>query len=171
MPVDLDEILPASKQKKLVLPSLDSPGGDADGDERAGRSRRPSAARQTRSVDSRGNPTLSRTPSKQPVNKTVTSAATGSANRSSSSARKGPPPEPVFDLVAAKQFCETTDEALSGMTVKELREHVKKLEAMQGLASEVLVYWQQRTDEKIGDREAFEGVIENLVKHARKVRK
>ena len=57
------------------------------------------------------------------------------------------------------------------MTVKELREHIKRLEAMEGVASEVLVYWQQRTDEKIGDREAFEGVIENLVKHARKVRK
>lgn len=187
VPVDLDEILPASKQKKLVLPSLDRRGSstslrgdadaDADSDERAGRSRRPSSAvrAQGKSVDSRGNPTSSRTPSKTPVNKTVTSAAAGagagSTNRSSSSARKGPPPEPVFDLVAAKQLCETTDEALSGMTVKELREHIKRLEAMEGVASEVLVYWQQRTDEKIGDREAFEGVIENLVKHARKVRK
>ncbi|KAK3356129.1 hypothetical protein B0H65DRAFT_414735 [Neurospora tetraspora] len=177
VPVDLDEILPASKQKKLVLPSLDRRGSsaEAEGDDggRAGRSRRPSAALrsgQAQSVDSRGNPS-SRTPSKQPpVNKTV-AAATGSANRSSSSARKGPPPEPVFDLVAAKQLCETTDEALSGMTVKELKEHVQKLYAMQEVAKEVLVYWQQRTDEKIGDREAFEGVIENLVKHARKVRK
>jgi hypothetical protein len=53
----------------------------------------------------------------------------------------------------------------------ELREHVQKLESMQGTAEEVLEYWTKRTDEKIGDREAFEGVIENLVKHARKVRK
>ncbi|KAK3953208.1 hypothetical protein QBC32DRAFT_339402 [Pseudoneurospora amorphoporcata] len=185
VPIDLDEILPASKQKKLVLPSLDRRGSsstslrgdaDAESDERAGRSRRPSAAlrSQAPSVDSRGNPSSSsRTPSKQPVNKPLAAAtnSSGSANRSSSSARKGPPPEPVFDLVAAKQLCETTDEALSGMTVKELREHVAKLEAMQGVAGEVLVYWQKRTDEKIGDREAFEGVIENLVKHARKVRK
>jgi hypothetical protein len=57
------------------------------------------------------------------------------------------------------------------MTVEELSEHVKKLESMQGTAKEVLDYWTKRTDEKIGDREAFEGVIENLVKHARKVRK
>ncbi|KAK1782056.1 hypothetical protein QBC45DRAFT_403639 [Copromyces sp. CBS 386.78] len=185
VPIDLDEILPASKQKKLVLPSLEHRRGssstslrgdaDAESDERAGRSRRPSAAlgrSQAPSVDSRGNPSSSRTPSKQPVNKSLAATGTGSsANRSSSSARKGPPPEPVFDLVAAKQLCETTDEALSGMTVKELREHVAKLEAMQGVAGEVLVYWQKRTDEKIGDREAFEGVIENLVKHARKVRK
>jgi hypothetical protein len=64
-----------------------------------------------------------------------------------------------------------TDEALNGLTMEELREHVGKLEAMQGTANEVLEYWTKRTDEKLGDREAFEGVIENLVKHARKVRK
>lgn len=65
----------------------------------------------------------------------------------------------------------TTDEALSGMTNEELTEHITKLESMQGAAKDALEYWQKRTDEKIGDREAFEGVIENLVKHARKVRK
>jgi hypothetical protein len=65
----------------------------------------------------------------------------------------------------------TTNEALDGMTNGELKAHVAKLEAMQGTAKEILDYWQKRTDEKIGDREAFEGVIENLVKHARKVRK
>lgn len=53
----------------------------------------------------------------------------------------------------------------------ELKEHVKKLEEMEVTAKEVLEYWTARTDEKLGDREAFEGVIENLVKHARKVRK
>lgn len=53
----------------------------------------------------------------------------------------------------------------------ELREHVQKLESIQATAKEVLEYWTKRTDENIGDREAFEGVIENLVKHARKVRK
>lgn len=68
-------------------------------------------------------------------------------------------------------MCAITDEALNGLTMEELQEHVKKLEAMQGTAKEVLEYWTKRTDEKLGDREAFEGVIENLVKHARKVRK
>lgn len=71
----------------------------------------------------------------------------------------------------ARQLCGVTDEALTGMTGEELKEHVAKLEAMQGLAEEALQYWTKKTDEKIGDREAFEGVIENLVKHARKVRK
>ena len=52
-----------------------------------------------------------------------------------------------------------------------MRRRVARLEAMQGTAQGVLTYWQKRTDEKIGDREAFEGVIENLVKHVRKVRK
>jgi len=53
----------------------------------------------------------------------------------------------------------------------ELKEHVKKLESLVGTANEVLDYWTKKTDEKLGDREAFEGVIENLVKHARKTRK
>jgi hypothetical protein len=53
----------------------------------------------------------------------------------------------------------------------ELKDHVKRLEVMQGTAAEALDYWTRKTDETLGDREAFEGVIENLVKHARKVRK
>jgi hypothetical protein len=52
-----------------------------------------------------------------------------------------------------------------------LKEHVAVLEGLKGAAAGVLEYWTKRTDEKLGDREAFEGVIENLVQHARKVRK
>ena len=48
---------------------------------------------------------------------------------------------------------------------------MKRLEALKDISNEVLEYWTKKTDETIGDREAFEGVIENLVKHARKVRK
>lgn len=73
--------------------------------------------------------------------------------------------------MAATYLCQTTDEALDGMTDEELKSHVAKLEGLQGTAKEVLEYWQKRTDEKIAERETFEGVIENLVKHARKVRK
>lgn len=57
------------------------------------------------------------------------------------------------------------------MTIEELKAHIKRLQTMEELAQEALDYWTKRTDEKLGDREAFEGVIENLVKHARKVRK
>jgi hypothetical protein len=57
------------------------------------------------------------------------------------------------------------------MTDEELRGHVTRVEEMEALAKDLLEYWKKKTDEKIGDREAFEGVIENLVKHARKTRK
>ncbi|KAG5956466.1 hypothetical protein E4U58_006578 [Claviceps cyperi] len=143
VPVDLDEILPASKQKKLILPSLHlratSPGAG---------SRRDSRNASSTSLDAQGKPTSS-----------------------GLKKRKGPPPAPELDLVAARYLCTTTDEALGGMTNEELQKHVEQLEAMQGTAQAVLEYWQRRADERIGDREAFEGVIENLVKHARKFRK
>ncbi|KAL7927706.1 hypothetical protein ACQKWADRAFT_277573 [Trichoderma austrokoningii] len=149
VPVDLDEILPASKQKKLVLPSLNipavSPRGSSDL-RSATRLNQGDGNASSTSVDSHGKPLASKR-------------------------RKGPPPPPELDLVVAKHVCQTTDEALNGMTDEELKSHVAKLEAMQGAAKEVLDYWTKRTDEKIGDREAFEGVIENLVAHARKVRK
>ncbi|KAL8303977.1 hypothetical protein RB597_004677 [Gaeumannomyces tritici] len=155
VPVDLDEILPASKQKKLVLPSLHRTGSSGSlrtsTDERSGASKlkQSDANASSTSVDSPG----------------------GGGGGGSAKQRKGAAAEPTLDLVAAKQLCMTTDQALDGMTDRELREHVKKLEAMETSAKEMLEYWQKKTDEKIGDREAFEGVIENLVKHARKVRK
>lgn len=154
MPVDLDEILPASKQKKLILPSLHRVTSNGSlrtsTDSRSiSRVRRTDANDSTISVDSQGK--------EKP--------------RSASKRRKGPPPAPQFDLVSAKQLCTTTGEALGGMTDEELKGHVKKLQDMEGSANELLDYWKKRTDEKIGDREAFEGVIENLVKHARKTRK
>lgn len=157
VPVDLDEILPASKQKKLVLPSLNLHRATSSGSLRTStdsrsvsRLRQEGANASSTSLDSQG--------------KSVPSSKRGGG-------RKGPPLEPGLDLVAARQLCATTDEALDGMTDGELRAHVARLEAMQGTATELLEYWKKRADEKIGDREAFEGVIENLVKHARKVRK
>ncbi|KAH7329307.1 hypothetical protein B0I35DRAFT_507623 [Stachybotrys elegans] len=148
VPVDLDEILPASKQKKLVLPSLNIP-----------------SASPRNSTDSRSVSKL-----RQGEGNTSSTSVDTQGKPSTSKKRKGPPPQPELDLVAARQLCMATDEALDGMTNQELKEHVAKLEALQGTAKEMLEYWQKRTDEKIGDREAFEGVIENLVKHARKVR-
>ncbi|KAK5990357.1 hypothetical protein PT974_08624 [Cladobotryum mycophilum] len=149
VPVDLDEILPASKQKKLILPSLNVP------------STSPRSSSDVRNASKL----------KQGENNTSTASADEQERQSASKKRKGPPPEPDLDLVSARHLCQTTDEALDGMTNQELKEHVAKLEAMEGTAKEVLDYWTKRTDEKIGDREAFEGVIENLVAHARKVRK
>ena len=153
VPVDLDEILPASKQKKLILPSMNlNP---------------PSGSPRT-STDSRS---ISRLKQSDGNASSTSLDSQGKPSRLESRRRKGPPPEPQLDLVSARQLCTITNEALNGLTLEELKEHVKKLEEMQGIANEVLDYWTKRTDEKLGDREAFEGVIENLVKHARKVRK
>ncbi|PHH83641.1 hypothetical protein CDD82_6087 [Ophiocordyceps australis] len=153
VPVDLDEILPASKQKKLILPSLNattaSPRTSSDS-RSASQLRQGDVNASSTSLDSQGQ-----------------SVSCGADSRR----RKGPPPQPELDLVAARYLCTTTDEALNGMTDEELKNHIAKLKSMQGAANDVLEYWKKRADEKIGDREAFEGVIENLVKHARKVRK
>jgi len=64
-----------------------------------------------------------------------------------------------------------TEIARDGLTMEELQAHVKTLEEMVGTANEVLDHWTKETDRLLGEREAFEGVIENLVKHARKTRK
>ncbi|KAH8175990.1 hypothetical protein LIA77_04408 [Sarocladium implicatum] len=155
VPVDLDEILPASKQKKLILPSLNIPASSTS-------PRNSSDSRSLSRLRAEGN---------TGANASSTSVDTQGKPSSKSRARKTGPQQPDLDLVSARHLCMTTGEALNGMTEEELKEHVAKLEAMQGKAKETLEYWQKRTDEKIGDREAFEGVIENLVKHARKVRK
>ncbi|KAI1736933.1 hypothetical protein F4680DRAFT_430622 [Xylaria scruposa] len=154
VPVDLDEILPASKQKKLILPSLH---------------RVTSNGSLRTSTDSRS---VSRLRKSDTNGSSVSVDSQGKEKpRSRSKKRKAPPQGPEFDLVAAKQLCATTEEAMRGMTDIELQRHVKKLKEMEVLANEVHEFWKKRTDEKIGDREAFEGVIENLVKHARKTRK
>ena len=128
VPVDLDEILPASKQKKLILPSIhlrnDSPS-PADGQRTGSRVRLKQDNASSTSIDKPG-------------------------TSSKSKRRKGAPPPPVLDLQQTKMLCATTAAALSNMTDKELLAHVKKLDDLTAKASEV---------------------IENLVKHARRVRK
>lgn len=162
VPVDLDEILPASKQKKLVLPSLhrvNSSGSLRTSIDSRSRSlsrlkrREGEANASTTSIDSKGNA--------KPREK---------KDKGEDGRRRHGPSEPEFDLSAAKQLCMTTDEALNGMTDAELQAHIARLGELEDTAKDLLAFWTKRTDEKIGDREAFEGVIENLVKHARKVR-
>jgi len=154
VPVDLDEILPASKQKKLVLPSINLPGE---------RSPRPS-------MDSRGNP-LERLKKKNDSTGSVDSSASASKRESKSAKRRGPPPPPDFDSSAAIRMGGTTTEALNGMENDELKTHVERLEDFQKRATEVLEYWLRRKDGAVGEKEALEGVIANLVEHAKKVRK
>jgi hypothetical protein len=73
--------------------------------------------------------------------------------------------------VAVRRLCATTDAALDGLTDTELQTHVKELEQLTLRASAVLEFWLKRRDGLLSEKEAFEGVIENLVNHARRVRK
>ncbi|KAL1647722.1 hypothetical protein SLS58_002523 [Diplodia intermedia] len=151
VPVDLDEILPASKQKKLVLPSVNIPG------ERTPRV----------SSDDRTNGTVSRLKKEDNDSSTSVNSSSSKTDRK----RRGPPPPPEFDITAVTMLCSTTDAALQNFTAGELEAHVRTLRELQRRADEVLDYWTKRKESAIGDKEAFEGVIENLVKHAKKVRK
>ena len=149
VPVDLDEILPASKQKKLILPSIHL----------RNRSQSPPGGR--------------RTGSRVRIQQDNTSSASVDQpfSNKASRRRKGPPSAPELDLRSTKILCATTHAALCNMTDDELQAHVKKLEELTAKASEVLEYWLKRRDSAVGDKEAFEGVIENLVKHARRARR
>ncbi|KAJ5748526.1 uncharacterized protein N7511_010222 [Penicillium nucicola] len=151
VPVDLDEILPASKQKKLILPSIDLEGSGA----------KSPAARSSSQPRKEGDGTPD-------------SAEKGQApsrQKPTSSSRRGAPPPPEMDLSAVRRLCATTDAALSGLTDPELESHVKELEQVTQRASSVLEHWLKRRDGLVGEKEAFEGVIENLVSHVRRVRK
>ena len=53
----------------------------------------------------------------------------------------------------------------------ELKAHVGRLEELTQEARVVLEYWLVRKDKSLGEKEAFEGVIGNLVRFARRVRR
>jgi hypothetical protein len=148
VPVDLDEILPASKQKKLILPSIDFEGSEA----KSPGAHSGSQARKEEGDDA--------------------SAEKGqAASRHKATSRRGAPLAPEIDLSAVRRLCATTDAALSGLTDAELKLHVQELEQAAQRASFVLEHWLKRRDGLVGEKEAFEGVIENLVSHVRRVRK
>lgn len=152
VPVDLDEILPASKQKKLVLPSIDLDGSGATTSDGRARS-------QTRKEGQGSQPDTENT------------ATTGQAPSRQKITRRGAPPPPEIELSTVHRLCATTDAALSGLTDDELKSHLKELEKLTLRASAVLEYWLKRRDGLVSEKEAFEGVIENLVSHVRRVRK
>ena len=157
VPVDLDEILPPSKQKKLVLPdiNLDTSPRKSESDKTLGsiaRLKAKTANESTGSLDS-------------------TQSGANKDPKSRGRKPKGPPPPPDLDLTAVKRLCATTDEKLDGFTDEELQAHVKQLEVMTERTSEVLEYWLKRRDGLVKEKEAFEGVIENLVAHVRRVRR
>lgn len=148
VPVDLDEILPASKQKKLVLPSMDfDPSGATT----------PSHNQAHKEGET-------------PQNENMTASGQGHPTRQKTT-RRGAVPPPELDLPGVRRLCSTTEAALSGLTDDELKKHVQELERVTLRASTVLEYWLKRRDGLVGEKEAFEGVIENLVSHVRRARK
>jgi hypothetical protein len=151
VPVDLDEILPASKQKKLILPSINL---SSERSSRASGDLRPE------------NGAVSRLKGQNDSSVSVDSSGAKRSKRRKDEAR-----EPEFDITEALRIGETTESRLKGMDEAELKEHVMRLKALESRGQEALAYWEKRKDGAIKEKEAFEGVIENLVKHARKVRK
>lgn len=146
VPVDLDEILPASKQKKLILPSFDFSGDS------------PRPSNQLSSVI-RGNASS--------TSVGTTDSRTGEPRKERRKKgppeRAGPPPPPKFDASAASMLCSTTEAALVNLSDGELKMHLQSLETTVAEANSALEYWLRRKDSALGDKEAFEGVIENLV--------
>ncbi|KPI44453.1 uncharacterized protein AB675_8441 [Cyphellophora attinorum] len=150
VPVDLDEILPPSKQKKLVLPDINLEPPRKSESEKPGsiaRLKQQAANDSTASLDSN---------------------QSGKEGKARTRRTKGPPPPPDVDLFAVRRLAATTDEKLDGLTQEELNAHVKNLKATTETTAELLEYWLKRRDGLRKEKEAFEGVIENLIRHMRK---
>ncbi|KAK6340456.1 hypothetical protein TWF730_002210 [Orbilia blumenaviensis] len=93
------------------------------------------------------------------------------STRSSSRRRKEKEAQSkLVDMPSARILCSTSDVRLRAFTVNELEEHVKRLEDVTKEASETLTYWLGKRETALGDKEAFERVIENLVEFAKKKR-
>ncbi|KAJ5684377.1 uncharacterized protein N7477_000722 [Penicillium maclennaniae] len=125
VPVDLDEILPASKQKKLILPSIDLDGVS---------------------------PTRNQAPKEGEGEGTQNTTTTGQAPTRTKTTRRCAPPPPELDLSAVRRLCATTDAALGGLTDSELKGHVQELENVTLRASSLLEYWLKRRDGLIGEK-------------------
>lgn len=162
VPVDLDEILPPSKQKKLILPDIDLRTPSVADDET-----RPANDSIAKLKDSKANDSTTSVNSTQ-------SAPTGNTKRGRErpkSLKPGQiPPPPALDLNAVQRICSTTDEKLTGLTDEELLSHIKELEALTETTMQVLEYHLKLRDSLKVEKEAFEGVIENLVRHAKRFR-
>jgi len=152
VPVDLDEILPASKQKKLILPSIHL--SNANGSPRP-------------STDSR-NPN---DPLSKLKGQNDSSASLESSGYKKNKRRKDEVQEPQMDLADARRIGDTTEVKLQGMNESDLNHHVQQLRILEDKASEVLKYWELMKEGAVKEKETFEAVIENVVKSIRKIRK
>ncbi|KAL8806777.1 MAG: hypothetical protein Q9200_004917 [Gallowayella weberi] len=159
VPIDLDEILPKSKQKKLILPSTI----------RTESEHRRSTSRWRKGDGMKG---------LKDGNASSTSLSSQSKDTKDKDRRKRrggndqlPPHPPPIDSSTIHHLCSTTEPALKSMTDTELKEHIQKLEETTRKAGEVLEYWVRRRDAAMSEKEMFESVVGDLVKHARRVRR
>jgi len=176
VPVDLDELLPPKRMGKLVLPYITPTNESGAGQ----RSRQPS-------IDDRGGGggggaagALDRVKREGENDSTTSVNTTASGTKksrrphtssSTTTSRNQRPSEPPFDIPAVRRLCGTTTEALQRYADEELRQHRLRLEACIEEAAAVLEYWEKRLVAVREEKEAFEGVIGNLVRHARAGRK
>jgi len=169
VPVDLDEILPPSKQKKLILPDITLPGRNSLANDE---SLKPENENISKLKNTNANDSSVSVDSQQSVNATASPphASKARGRERPKSMKPGPPPPPPLDLNGVKRICATTEEKLEGLTDHELQVHVKELESLTERTSQLLEYWLKRKDGLRKEKEAFDGVIENLVRHAKRVR-
>jgi hypothetical protein len=156
VPVDLDEILPASKQKKLVLPSIHLKSPDPRGRSPG----RPSTGDQ-----------IGKLKAAHDSDGSLASTASGRERKARRKGVREVEAVPEFDVAGARRLAQTTRERIDGMSDEEMKVHLKEVEKMNERGREYLGYWERRVEEAGREKEAFEGVIENLVSFARKVRK
>ncbi|KAI4086250.1 MAG: hypothetical protein LQ344_007714 [Seirophora lacunosa] len=159
VPIDLDEILPKSTQKKLVLPSTVR----SDSEHRRSDSRRRFGASMKSLKDANASSTSLSCQNKDNKDRDRRKRRGGNDQLPSR-----PPP---LDFAAVGHLCSTTEAALKNMTDVELQSHVQNVEEMTRKAAEVLEYWVKQRDAAMGEKEMFESVVGDLVKHARRVRR
>ncbi|OQO11866.1 hypothetical protein B0A48_03593 [Cryoendolithus antarcticus] len=160
VPVDLDEILPPSKVRRLVLKDVHLTGRIEDeGRESAetGRERGGGQLERLRGEEG-GNESSTSVDSKTGTSKRRTGPPAGTRRRKAS-----PPPPAQFDENTTAALAATTDAKLQGMSAAELTEHLRILRDAKQRGEKVLEFWAGRVGEALREKEALEGVIENLV--------
>lgn len=135
VPVDLDEVLPPSNQKRLVLPNIN-----------LARSPRASGTVERLKAGSTNDST----------------ASLGSSGRKAGGGRKKEA-EPEFDLNALTLLASTTEARLGGMEDGELVAHVDLIKGFLNEGQVAVKFWEGKVEEGRREKEALEGVIERVV--------
>ncbi|KAK6438469.1 hypothetical protein LTR95_005338 [Oleoguttula sp. CCFEE 5521] len=158
VPVDLDEILPPSKVRRLVLRDVHL-GGRVE-EESPDREREKAGGQLERLKGEEGGNESSTSVDSKLGSTSKRRAGPPAGTRR----RKASPPPPVrFDENASALLAATTDAKIAGFSEAELREHLGVLQDAKSRGEKVLEFWASRVGEALREKEALEGVIENLV--------